>query len=101
MLFPFDVQVTQFSGVPPMLLMMANSELVNDFDLTSLRFIHSGAAPLPSTIADLIRKRLGCGIDQGRVFYSIHDVSTSMTIIGHFTPNLLIIIESSIASELL
>lgn len=51
--------------VPPIILGLAKQPVVDDFDLSSLDFITSGAAPLPVSVAETCAERLGCMVKQG------------------------------------
>ena len=51
--------------VPPIVLGLAKHPLVDKFDLSSLRAILSGAAPLGDEIEDAVKQRLGCLVTQG------------------------------------
>lgn len=44
--------------VPPLVVFLAKSPLVNNYDLSSLRLIRCGAAPLSAGIGDAVKKRL-------------------------------------------
>ncbi len=57
--------VTQFYAVPPIVLGLAKSPLVDDYDVSSLRKIFSGAAPLGAELADEAAARVGCVVVQG------------------------------------
>ena len=57
--------VTFANVVPPIVLALAKSPLVDKYDLSSLRTIFSGAAPLKATLADAVGTRLGCHVLQG------------------------------------
>lgn len=58
-------QVTGFSGVPPMLVAIAKSPLAKKYDLSSLRLIGSGGAPLPEAVANAVAEITGARILQG------------------------------------
>jgi acyl-CoA synthetase (AMP-forming)/AMP-acid ligase II len=51
--------------VPPIVLALAKHPVVDDYDLSSLRWILSGAAPLGKDIATATSDRLGCLVLQG------------------------------------
>lgn len=51
--------------VPPIVLGLAKHPIVDQFDLSSLRIIMSGAAPLGEAVANEAAKRVGCKIAQG------------------------------------
>ena len=51
--------------VPPIVLALAKHPLVDRFDLSSLRAIVSGAAPMGDEVEDAVKQRLGCQVTQG------------------------------------
>ncbi len=51
--------ITLFYGVPPALLAIAHHEKTGDYDLSSLRYIMSGAAPLPPEVRRIVQERTG------------------------------------------
>lgn len=51
--------------VPPLVLGLAKHPLVDKYDLSSLRVIVSGAAPLSGELEAAVRTRLGCQVVQG------------------------------------
>ncbi len=57
--------VTQFYAVPPIVLGLAKSPLVDQYDVSSLRKIFSGAAPLGAELAEEAAARVGCVVVQG------------------------------------
>jgi acyl-CoA synthetase (AMP-forming)/AMP-acid ligase II len=58
-------RVSDFFVVPPALLALSHHPKLDQYDVSSLRFILSGAAPLPLEVAELAAKRFGCQIVQG------------------------------------
>ncbi|MFC4032597.1 SDR family NAD(P)-dependent oxidoreductase [Streptomyces polygonati] len=58
-------RVTRAELVPPIVLALAKRPEVDDYDLSSLRVITSGAAPLGPDLAEAAAKRLGCRVKQG------------------------------------
>ncbi len=58
-------QVTQFFAVPPIVLGLAKHPAVDNFDLSSLRKIFCGAAPLGAELAEEAAERIGCAVVQG------------------------------------
>jgi acyl-CoA synthetase (AMP-forming)/AMP-acid ligase II len=58
-------QVTRAHLVPPIVLALAKHPLVSDFDLSHLKQIGSGAAPLGENVARACSERLGCTVVQG------------------------------------
>lgn len=51
--------------VPPLLVLLSKSALVDRFNLSSLKIILCGAAPLSKDVEDAVRARLGVLIRQG------------------------------------
>jgi acyl-CoA synthetase (AMP-forming)/AMP-acid ligase II len=60
-----DYRITRAYVVPPIVLALAKHPLVDQFDLSSLRFIGSGAAPLSAELEIACGRRLRCQISQG------------------------------------
>ena len=56
--------VTQFFAVPPIVLGFAKHPAVDDVNLSSLKKIFSGAAPLGADLAQEAAARLGCAVVQ-------------------------------------
>ncbi len=52
-------RLTLFYGVPPALLAIARHEHTEAYDLSSLRYIMSGAAPLPPEVRRVVQERTG------------------------------------------
>ena len=64
---------------PPLVLALAKHPLVADYDLSTLRSMLSGAAPLDAELARACSERLGCEVVQG---YGLTEVSP----VSHVTP---------------
>jgi acyl-CoA synthetase (AMP-forming)/AMP-acid ligase II len=60
-----DYRITRAFVVPPIVLALAKHPLVDEFDVSSLRFMNSGAAPLSAEVEVACGKRLGCHMQQG------------------------------------
>ena len=60
-----DYRITRAYVVPPIVLALAKHPLVDEFDLSSLQFMLSGAAPLSAELEVACGKRLGCRMQQG------------------------------------
>jgi 4-coumarate--CoA ligase len=67
--------VTQFFAVPPIILGLAKHPAVDSYDLSSLRKIFSGAAPLGGELSDEASARIGCAIVQGYGMTELSPVS--------------------------
>jgi acyl-CoA synthetase (AMP-forming)/AMP-acid ligase II len=72
-------RVTRLPLVPPLLLRLAHEPSLGNFDLSSIRVVTSGAAPLPSGASDALRKRMPCLVKQG---YGMTELSPG----GHMHP---------------
>jgi acyl-CoA synthetase (AMP-forming)/AMP-acid ligase II len=59
-----DRRVTRADLVPPIVLALAKHPAVERYDLSSLRVVTSGAAPLGEDLAQLCAERLGCRVKQ-------------------------------------
>jgi acyl-CoA synthetase (AMP-forming)/AMP-acid ligase II len=60
-----DYRVTRAMVVPPIVLALARHPAVPRYDLSSLRLITCGAAPLGAGLASECADRLGCPVTQG------------------------------------
>jgi 4-coumarate--CoA ligase len=58
-------KVTVAYLVPPIVLALAKQPIVSDYDLSSLRVVMSGAAPLGAELADEAAARIGASVFQG------------------------------------
>lgn len=72
-------RVTYMNLVPPIILALAKHPVVANYDLSSVRIIGSGAAPLSADLADACALRLGCLVRQG---YGLTETSP----VSHFHP---------------
>lgn len=50
--------------VPPVALILATDPIIDKFDLSSLKYVLSGAAPLGAELQARLKKRLGCHVTQ-------------------------------------
>jgi len=57
--------VTLSHIVPPIVLKLAKDPVIDKYDLSSLKMIFSGAAPLGAQLSRECMDRIGCGIRQG------------------------------------
>jgi len=71
---------TQGYIVPPVALALAKHPMVDSYDLSSLRTLVSGAAPLDTDLARAVEVRVGCRIVQG---YGM----TEMSPVSHAVPS--------------
>lgn len=58
-------KITNLNLVPPLILALAKHPLVDDYDLSSIRIVSSGAAPLGQELEKACAARLGCDVYQG------------------------------------
>ena len=58
-------RITRAFLVPPIVLALAKHPAVDGYDLSAMRLIMSGAAPLDATLANATADRLGCQVMQG------------------------------------
>jgi acyl-CoA synthetase (AMP-forming)/AMP-acid ligase II len=73
-------RITRAHLVPPIILALAKHPLIDRYDLSSLRLIMSGAAPLDGGLAALCEQRLGAHVIQG---YGLTETSP----VTHCTPD--------------
>jgi len=78
-------KVTRLFAVPPVVLALAKHPLVDQYDLSSLVQVFSGAAPLGAELAAEAAARIGCEVVQG---YGMTELSpvTHCTVEGDFRP---------------
>ena len=69
-------RITRLFLVPPIVLALAKQPVVDDYDMSSVKQIYSGAAPLPEDVAAAAARRLDCGIGQG---YGLTETSPVLT----------------------
>jgi acyl-CoA synthetase (AMP-forming)/AMP-acid ligase II len=58
-------RITVAHLVPPVVLALSKHPLVEKYDLSAIRWIFSGAAPLGAELAEACAKRIGCLVLQG------------------------------------
>jgi acyl-CoA synthetase (AMP-forming)/AMP-acid ligase II len=80
-----DQRVTRAYVAPPILLALAKHPLVDSFDLSSLRTITSGAAPLAESLAHAVETRLRRGAADGVVVSQGYGM-TELSPVSHTTP---------------
>jgi acyl-CoA synthetase (AMP-forming)/AMP-acid ligase II len=64
---------------PPVAVALAKHPLIDDYDMTSLKVVMSGAAPLDADLGQAVADRLGCRVVQG---YGMSELSP----VSHITP---------------
>ena len=72
--------LTRAFVAPPMVVALAKHPVVDNYDLTALRVVFSGAAPLSGELAIECGKRLSCEVVQG---YGM----TELAPVSHLTPD--------------
>lgn len=90
-------KITMVYAVPPVILLLAKSPVIDQYDLSSIRMINSGAAPLTKDLVDAVWDRLKLPIKQG---YGLSETSpvthttkwelarTTIGSVGHLLPSL-------------
>ncbi len=68
-------QATWFYAVPPIVLLLAKSPLVDNYDVSSVQHIFSGAAPLGLDLVEEVCARIGCELAQGYGMTELSPVS--------------------------
>jgi acyl-CoA synthetase (AMP-forming)/AMP-acid ligase II len=77
-----DQRITRAYVAPPIVLALAKHPLVDKYDLSSLRSVFSGAAPLDASLERACTDRLGCEVIQGWGLTETSPVATT----NHNTP---------------
>ncbi|MEM6295188.1 MAG: AMP-binding protein [Myxococcota bacterium] len=87
-------RITRLYLVPPIVLALAKHPVVDEYDLSSVTQIYSGAAPLSGELASAAAERVGCTIGQGYgmtesspVTHSIHPSDYKPASVGTILPN--------------
>jgi len=80
-----DLEITRFFAVPPIILGLAKHPIVDQYDMSSVRQIFSGAAPLGAELAAEAGARLDCEVVQGFGMTELSPVS-HCTVEGEFRP---------------
>lgn len=62
---------------PPIVLALSKHPVVDKYDMSSMRWINSAAAPVSNDLIDALWKRLQVGVKQG---YGLSETSPSVTI---------------------
>jgi acyl-CoA synthetase (AMP-forming)/AMP-acid ligase II len=75
-----DYKVTRFFLVPPIVVLLAKSPVVDNYDLSSITRAFSGAAPLDAETAETVSRRIGCRLSQG---YGLTETSP----VSHIVPD--------------
>ncbi|MEM9746684.1 MAG: AMP-binding protein [Actinomycetota bacterium] len=80
-----ELKITRFFAVPPVILGLAKHPIVDQFDMSSVRQIFSGAAPLGAELAAEAGERLNCEVVQGFGMTELSPVS-HCTVEGEYRP---------------
>ena len=72
-------RITHFFAVPPMILALAKQPIIDQYDLSSLELVMSGAAPLGAELSEEAATRIQCDVIQG---YGMTELSP----VSHMTP---------------
>ncbi len=92
-----DYKITFSYVVPPVVLLLGKHPVVEKYDLSTIRMMNSGAAPLTQELVEAVYSRLGVGIKQG---YGLSETSptthtqpwsewrTSVGSVGKLLPNM-------------
>ncbi|KAI9298839.1 acetyl-CoA synthetase-like protein [Neoconidiobolus thromboides FSU 785] len=71
-------KITSLFLAPPVILALAKDPIVDNYDLTSVEFIFSGAAPLPIEVSNLAGTRFKCHMFQG---YGMTEASPCVSVV--------------------
>jgi len=80
-----EYKITRLFAVPPIVLALAKHPLVDNYDLSSLKQVFSGAAPLGAELAQEASDRIACEVVQGYGMTEMSPVS-HVTRMGGFKP---------------
>jgi acyl-CoA synthetase (AMP-forming)/AMP-acid ligase II len=80
-----SLKITRFFAVPPIILGLAKHPIVDQYDMSSVRQVFSGAAPLGAELAADAAARLGCEVVQGFGMTELSPVS-HCTVEGEYRP---------------
>ncbi|KAA1426332.1 4-coumarate--CoA ligase family protein [Nocardioides antri] len=73
-----EQRITFLYIAPPMAVALAKHPAVDDIDTSSVRAVLSGAAPLDEALGQAVKKRLGCGMQQGYGMTELSPVSHAL-----------------------
>lgn len=90
-----DYKVNRLWVVPPVVLALAKLPIVDDYDLSSVEEIFSGAAPLGAALCQSVEERIGCAAIQGYGMTELSPIShvstkdaTKPGAVGRTLPNI-------------
>ncbi len=78
-------RITRLFAVPPIVLALAKHPIIDSYDLSSLKQVFSGAAPLGAELAQEASARIDCEVVQGYGMTEMSPVS-HVTRMGDFKP---------------
>jgi acyl-CoA synthetase (AMP-forming)/AMP-acid ligase II len=78
-----DYRITHLFLVPPLVVALAKQPLVDQYDLSSVEYILSGAAPLDGVVQRAVEARLGATVVQG---YGMTETSLAIALGPQNTP---------------
>lgn len=78
-------RITRLFAVPPIVLALAKHPIIDNYDLSSLKQVFSGAAPLGAELAQEAAARIDCEVVQGYGMTEMSPVS-HVTRMGDFKP---------------
>jgi acyl-CoA synthetase (AMP-forming)/AMP-acid ligase II len=81
-----DYKITRAFVAPPILVAFAKHPIIDQYDLSSLRSILSGAAPLDEDLANAVEQRLRKGADTGVTVAQGYGM-TELSPVSHTTPD--------------
>jgi acyl-CoA synthetase (AMP-forming)/AMP-acid ligase II len=81
-----DYKITRAFVAPPILVALAKHPIIDSYDLSSLRSILSGAAPLDEQLALAVEQRLRKGADTGVTVAQGYGM-TELSPVSHTTPD--------------
>lgn len=76
-------KVTYHPVVPPVLLLLSKSPVIDNYDMSSVRMFSSGAAPLTKELVNDVRRRLKIPVMQGYGLSETSPVTHSQVSIVH------------------
>jgi acyl-CoA synthetase (AMP-forming)/AMP-acid ligase II len=75
-----DYRITWAFIAPPIAVALAKHPLIDSYDLSSLKYIVSGAAPFDAVLATAVADRLGCRVTQGYGMSEMSPVSHTIPV---------------------
>jgi 4-coumarate--CoA ligase len=94
-----DHKISRAFVAPPIVLALAKHPMVDNYDLSALESVFSGAAPLGPELAEEAATRLGCEVVQGYGMTELSPVSHT-TPAGQFKPGTIGILTPSTMSRI-